>query len=411
MATKRRDAGSGSIYQRADGKWCAALTLPSDPLTGKQRRKVRTAKTKGAAQRKLAEMRRELDAAGDLATQTPTVAAYLTDWLTLRRTTLKPATWEGYRSKIEHHVLPIIGRRHLDKLTPLDIERVTAGIIDSGGAAASALQTHRILGRALADAERKGLIRRNPARAADAPRAKTGRRDAMPAEHLVQLITANADQPYLARVILALLTSARQGEILGLELDRLDLTPGAAWVSLTRELAVIRYAHGCAGTCGRKRAADCPTRRFHIPDYLEAEQVHGSLWLLPPKSVRSTRPIALGALAVQVMTRYFDVLETPHRFVFEASPGVPVHPRRDYGMWCEMLDRAGLPHYPLYALRHSTATLMRAAGIADRTRQEIMGHSSEDMTAHYTHREVEDQLDAVAAYDQYMTALLPGLQQ
>src|SRR5699024_3693962 len=93
--TARRDAGAGALYQRKDGRWCGALTLPDDPVTGKRRRKVVTAKTQAQAMAKLRKVRAELDRAGDLPTSSPTVAQWMERWLRdIAPARLKPRTME-----------------------------------------------------------------------------------------------------------------------------------------------------------------------------------------------------------------------------------------------------------------------------------------------------------------------------
>ena len=52
-AKKRRDAGSGTIRQRADGRWEGRYTVGYDPETGKQIMRSVYAKTKREVREKL----------------------------------------------------------------------------------------------------------------------------------------------------------------------------------------------------------------------------------------------------------------------------------------------------------------------------------------------------------------------
>ncbi|MEZ7898065.1 MAG: site-specific integrase [Flaviflexus sp.] len=387
--------GDGSIYRRADGKWVAQLELPNDPITGKRRRKRRLAETKTGAQRKLGQLRREKDVTGDLPTGAITVEKYLKTWLERKRLRVKPSTWNGYRSKIEQHVIPVIGKRRLDKLTVSDVELIEDRFVSRGLAMSSAKQTLIILNGAFADAERKGLLNRNPAAIAERPVAVKGRRKAIPVEHLTQFLEANQDDLYLARFILALATSARQGEVLGLELDRLHLDQ--QWASFTRSLQRVTYVHGCGGVCGRKKAGWCPHRKHVVPAQYDGEQVYGGLWLLTPKSETSKRPLPLGDFATAVMRRYLEEA-APRRFVFEVG-GNPIDFTDDGDRWKAMLKRAELPDYEMYRLRHSTATLLKSENVSDSDRQLMMGHSSIDMTEHYTHDDAARLSGAANAMD------------
>ena len=61
--TSRRGTGEGTVYQHAlTGLWYASVELGRDPRTGRRRRKVVAAKTKGETLRRLADLRRTVDA-------------------------------------------------------------------------------------------------------------------------------------------------------------------------------------------------------------------------------------------------------------------------------------------------------------------------------------------------------------
>ena len=105
------------------------------------------------------------------------------------------------------------------------------------------------------------------------------------------------------------------------------------------------------------------------------------------------------------MRSYFAQVPAPKRFVFEQD-GQPIDPKADYDRWKAMLKRANLPDYPLHSLRHSTATFLNAAAVDANTRKTIMGHSSVDMTEHYTHRSVADSIPAITALDTLIRSAL-----
>src|SRR5690625_1598268 len=116
--TARRDSGTGSLYRRSvDGLWIGYVTLPNDPVTGKRRRKVVSAKTQAAANAKLRKLRAELDKAGDLPTSSPTLERWLATWLDrIAAPRLKPRTLATYRGYIEQYIVPTIGRHRLERL-------------------------------------------------------------------------------------------------------------------------------------------------------------------------------------------------------------------------------------------------------------------------------------------------------
>src|SRR5699024_8412467 len=150
-----RDSGSGSLYQRkVDGRWMGYVTLPDDPVTGKRRRKVVSAKTQAAAAQKLRQLRKELDRAGDLPTSSPTVAQWMERWLRdIAPARLKPRTLETYEGYVRRYIVPALGKRRLEHLTPAHVQQMHASIVGRGLSSTTALQAHRILAKALTDAE------------------------------------------------------------------------------------------------------------------------------------------------------------------------------------------------------------------------------------------------------------------
>lgn len=401
-----RGRGEGSVYLAKSGLWTAAVALPPDPLTGRRRRKVVRAKTKAEVVRRMRAVQLELAAAGDLpAGRAPTLAQWLTTWLERDvLPALKPSTAADYRTSVERHIIPAIGSRRLDRLTAADVRALHRAVLAKGVSPTTAAKVHRCLSRALTVAEREGLVPRNAARLVTPPPART----AAPA-----MLTADQARAYLAsrrghqdypRRMVSFLMGARQGEVLGMSLDHLDLDAAAPWVELAWEVRRVTWAHGCGPRtpdgrpCARTRGADCPDRRADVPAHLEAERVHGGLWLLRPKTVGSLRRVAVPAALADALAEHL-AQTSPTRFVFEAAPGVPIDPRRDWQEWTDGLTAAGLPHVRLHSARHTCATLLLEAGVPLRTAQEILGQTRALTTARYQHPSLAAQataLDAVA---------------
>ena len=401
-----RGRGEGSVYLAKSGLWTAAVALPPDPLTGRRRRKVVRAKTKAEVVRRMRAVQLELAAAGDLpAGRAPTLAQWLTRWIDQDvAPTRKPATTADYRSVVRTHIVPAIGSRRLDRLTAADVRALHRAVLAKGVSPTTAAKVHRCLSRALTVAEREGLVPRNAARLVTPPPART----AAPA-----MLTADQARAYLAsrrghqdypRRMVSFLMGARQGEVLGMSLDHLDLDAAAPWVELAWEVRRVTWAHGCgprragAWPCARTRGADCPDRRADVPAHLEAERVHGGLWLLRPKTTSSLRRVAVPAALADALAEHLQAAR-PTRFVFESAPGLPVDPRADHRAWRAALAEEGLPAMSLHSARHTCATLLLEAGVPLRTAQEILGQTQALTTARYQHPSLAAQasaLDAVA---------------
>lgn len=395
----KRGHGEGGLYKRAkDGLWCAAVTLPPGP-NGERRRKVVARRDKGEAIKALREVMRELDAAGDLPTSSPTLEQWMATWIsTVAAPRLKPRTLATYRTYVSQYIVPSIGRYRLDKLTPDHVRRLHAYVDGKGLSPTTGLQAHRILAKALTDAQRERRTTRNVATLVDAPRKARAVRPALTIDQAMTLRAACLEWPTGARWLTALYTGTRQGETLGITSEMLTLTDAGGSLQVAWQLQRLTWVHGCGaqvdGTwpCGKVRAGYCSARFLPIPPDQEATQVAGGLYLTRPKSSRSWRMVPLAPDIASVLTAYGKPT-APDGLLW----GV-IDPRDDYEDWKALLDHAGLPHVPIHSLRHTTATLLAYLEVPEQTRMEILGHSSATTTRGYTHI---DQTMATAAMGRF----------
>jgi integrase len=72
-------------------------------------------------------------------------------------------------------------------------------------------------------------------------------------------------------------------------------------------------------------------------------------------------------------------------WVFATNCGRPIHPRRDWQAWKELLADAGVRDARLHDARHSAATFLLLAGVDTRTVMGILGWSQPMMVMRYQH--------------------------
>lgn len=375
----RRDSGSGSIFQRKDGKYVVRIELPSDG-SGRRRKQIVRAK-KADAITALRDLRRELDRTGDLPTSSPTIETWATLWRARVAPTLKPRTADTYRGYLDRYIVPTIGKARLDKVTTDHVYRVTKSITDAGLSTTTALQAHAVLRKMLGDAEREGRIGRNPAELALAPRRAVNVRPVLTAEQAMALLAhlESAGDPYLAHAALALLAGVRQGERLGITTPCLDLDAG----SLAVEWQVQRLKAGIAP-----------------PASQEAHHLDGGLWLTRPKSRTGWRQVPIVGPLERALREHMDRMPpAPGGLVFHRD-GRPIDPSQDAREWADALKAAGLPHVPLHSARHTCASLLADLGVREDIRMQILGHSSATVTRGYTHLSVGEAREGMARLGQ-----------
>jgi integrase len=129
-----------------------------------------------------------------------TLGEYLTErWLPVQEARLRKSSFEAYRRNIELHVVPGIGKRQLDQVTPEDI--------------------HVMFNKALSDAACKRTAVRNVLALADAPSLEARKRPEVKAWEIDQLerfLDAVFSSHRLAPAFdFAANTGMRRGEVLG----------------------------------------------------------------------------------------------------------------------------------------------------------------------------------------------------
>src|SRR2546427_91714 len=160
----KRGNGEGTIRRRRDGRWEARI------FGADGNRKSVYAKSR----RDLVAMVRPLERDRELGlpTRSELVAtkAFLEKWIEGTRANVRPTTALRYEGLIRRHLVPRLGRIPLTRLAPHDLSACYAAMIGDGLAPRTAGHAHRVLGRALHDAELGGLVGRNVARLVKAPR-------------------------------------------------------------------------------------------------------------------------------------------------------------------------------------------------------------------------------------------------
>jgi integrase len=358
--TGRRGNGEGSIYQLPDGRWRGSVFLGY--RDGKPHRKYVTRRTRALV---AAEIGRLLEAQRQgqvITTGGMTVGEWLTTYLEqVAKPQVRPRTYDRYRSDIDGHIVPAIGRHRLDKLRPAHLVALYNTKAAEGLSGASLRHMHAVIRRALNVAVKWQLIAVNPAVLVDAPRAGQHEITPLSAAEAQGLIKAAVGDRMEARWLVGLALVLRQGEALGLWWDDLDLDAG-----LLRVRRALQRQHG------------------------------GGLVFAEPKTQRSKRTIPLPAQLADVL-RQHRVRQEQERItagslwqdspcVFTTPIGTPVDPRNDFREFKKLLDRGSLPSVRLHDLRHTAASLLLAQNVPARVVMEILGHSQIALTMNtYSH--------------------------
>ncbi len=309
---------------------------------------------------------------------------YLRAWVdTLPGVGRRPSTVDSYRRNIERNVVPYIGGIELHALTPLDLDGLYAKLIARGLSMRTVRYVHTIVGKALSDAERKGVLGRNVARLASPPSSSSAKAPEMtvwtPAE-LRAFLEAHAGHHHLPMLRLASMTGMRRAELCGLRWTDVDLD--AATVTVRQSITAV-----------------------------DGVAVVGDV-----KTKRSRRVIDIDATTVDVL-RAWKAAQNRDRLkmgegwantglVFTMGTGQGWHPDTISQAFDRLVAASDLQRIRLHDLRHTHASHLLAAGVNVKVVSERLGHASVAFTLDvYAHVMPGQQAHAAAA----AAALVDGI--
>ena len=380
---------TGSI-KRSGSTWGFVLDIGRSNGRRQQVRK-RGFRTRKDAQTALNDALAELQHGTYVRPRRITLESYLDDWLaSLAIAGRRPTTIAGYRRLIRIHVKPALGRHGASSRSPRSTSIASTRSSRRPGAPADGARCRRArsarrtccIGKALGDAERKGLLQRNVARLASPPSASSARSPEMKVwtpEQLRTFLDFVATDSHGSMLRLAALTGLRRAELCGLRWQDVDLDSARL---------VVRQAI---------------TTVDHEPTVGDV------------KSTRSRRVIDLDPVTVNVLRaqRKHQLEErllggaewVDSGLVFSMPDGRGWHPDVITRAFARLVERSGLPRIRLHDLRHSHATHLLAAGTNVRVTSERLGHASVAFTLDvYGHVLPGQQADAAAA----VAALVDG---
>jgi integrase len=379
IGAKRK--AEGKLALPGDGRWAGSAQIGYGPrqrsarpdaLETTRRRVVVYGRTKEEVRRKLQAVRRNLDDGILPVDQRTTLRNYLEQWLQTIEPRVMPSTFTRYKQLVAHQLVPALGHIKLAALTSQAVERMLADLQKGGLSPRTVHHVRAALRTALQDGVRLGVVARNAAGLARGPKVEDYSVKAMSPTHAGAILDVFAGSDLLAPVATALWTGARQGEILALIWDNIDLN--ARLLTVTATL-----------------------------------QRRGGAWHIEPtKTAKSRRTVSIPAPLVDVLSEHRQrqrearllagpVWDTSFGdLVFTGPKGQPFMASSLTHCFHDAQVRAGLSPVRFHDLRHAAATLMLASGVDLKVVSELLGHSKISTTAD-VYTKVLDELKVDAA--------------
>ncbi len=311
-----------------------------------------------------------------------TVAGFLNYWLdTYCKQHLAQNTQRGYRTNVEKHIIPYIGKTPLIKVQPKEIQDLYTKLLLSGLSGTSVRYVHNNLHKAFGYAVKLQALPKNPAELVEPPKIARHEAATLNPDEVLKLLTACGGSEISIPVLLAVSLGLRRGEALGLCWNDVDFK---------NRLLVVRHSAIC-------HSPD----NFHISD---------------TKTKSSRRAIRLPEYVVAVLQSRYALLEQRRQSMGKGYNRMNLVCFRETGepftsnvlnhQFKKLLNTAGLPDVRFHDLRHTNATLMLRNGIPAKVVSAMLGHSSIQLTMDtYSHVLPDMQEGAVTAMDKLLNNL------
>lgn len=376
----RRSKGEGSVYKRKDGRYeAAAWVLSTD---GSRRRLRLYAPTKTGAQARL----RAAIAASERGVPVPVRASGLGDYLRLWledfvRPTCRSKTYALYESTIRLHLQPGLGRTRLAQLSVAQCQAFINGRLAAGVTPRTCALMKTVLSSALGRAMREEMVTRNVARLIAIPSWERKEIRPWSVDQAARFLASTADEPLHPAYLLTLLYGMRRGEVLGLRWEDIDFERRAIYVRQQIQRSIGGLQAGPVKTSAGRR--DLPL----LDVVAEALRRHRAQ--AEQLAAGGCRPLG----------------ET----VLTSATGRPVEPRNLVRSFQAACLRHGLPVIAVHHLRHTTATMLKYAGVPVRDAQLVLGHAHSSTTQMlYQHGDIDGQRAGLQKLEQLLMTRASG---
>lgn len=368
----KRGNGEGSIGRFNDG-WVARITLEGG------RRKAFYGSTRQEVAKKMQDALADLGRGIEPVDERQTLRQYLTSWYEGIQAQVRISTYRRYGDYVKGHLIPGIGHITLAKLRAPQLHTFYTKKLAEGLSPTTVHSMHMVLHRALQDALQMGLVQRNVTEMLKPP--KRSHREMMPLSLLEvrRFLQVVGRDRFYALYVLALSTGMREGELLGLRWQDVDLPRGTVQIRMNVQETLGRYILAETKTAYSRRTvaltqAAIDALADHWQKQQDMKQYMGVQW----QELDLVFPNGFGGIMI------------PHNIT-----------KRSFKRY---LVKAGLSRtIRFHDLRHTAATLLLASGVNVKVVSEMLGHSNVSITLSiYAHILPHMQQSAVHAMEQLL---------
>lgn len=299
----------------------------------------------------------------------PLFSDYMLQWLAKMSGRVSPTTYRGYKYVIEKSIYPYFLERHifLSGLRAADLEEYYAHLQKRGVSPNTAIHHHANIHKALQDAVRLDLVKRNVAGIAERPQKEKYLPAHYSAEEVNQLLDKLNGHWMFVPITLSVFYGLRRSEVLGLRWGSVDFKNRTITIQHTR---VCGEVNGTMTTIGR----DVLKQKSSYRTLPMPEMVYTMLYDLKE-------------------SRYGETMASLDEYVCLNRDGKPIAPNYFTQCFKQFLRDNGLREIRLHDLRHTCASVLIQNRVPLIEVQQWLGHSTLETTADlYAHLEYDSKV-------------------
>lgn len=348
MARRRANHEGTIFYREGRSQWVAEISLNG-------RRITKYARTQRECRDWIQEMRIKIGNGLTYSGVRITLEQFARIWLAGKELSKRPATMVQYHQVVNQHILPRLGHLRIQEITPAHLKQLYLEKKEEGRGQRTVQMIHAVLMSILKQAVKEGILGRNPADAVDRPKVQETERRILTEEQARQLVIAAEGTRLSMLIYLALMTSMREGELLGLKWSDVDWTKA----------------------------------QLHVQRQVQRVRGKG-LVFSPTKTKAGQRKIKLGQGTLERLAAHRSRQELikatmgdrweENELIFPSTVGTPLSCENMLREYKRLLAEIGLPNIRFHDLRHTSISFLLDIGTPVNTVQKRAGHSKASVT-------------------------------
>ena len=363
----------GSIQQESNGKWRGRIRVGEGRLSF-------TADTRKEVQDWIRQKADQIEKGLNRDSAKVTIEEYLENWLIGIKGSVRLQTYASYSHAVKKYLIPTFGKKRVMDLKAHQVQAVYDEWIKSGVGIPMVRKCHEVFHLALERGKRTGLVFQNVTELVTRPREQREEMRFWTEGEANRFLTAARQDRHYALFHLAIVTGARQMELLGLQWSDLD------WIK---------------GTLHFRRQLSRMGDRFS-----------------PIKTRSGNRTIKPGAATMAVLKDHYERQQleralagkdwnNPDDLIFASQKGTPLSPRNMLVRhFVPLMGLAGVKRIRFHDLRHTAVAIMLSYGKSIFAVSKFIGHARPSITSDIYGHLVPGAADDLGQFMDYLVSPL-----